>query len=242
MVISHKYKYLFLELPRTGTTGLSAELCKHYDGELIHQKHTIYSKFHKNATDQEKEYFVFSCIRNPIDRTVSLFFHLDKTLESLTIRIRNEKNFIKLLRYKFTYWYFERRYNYINNNKNDFSSYFLKYYKTPYVDWSVFNHKDFDFVIRFEHIQDDFKDLVNQLGMKFNRDLPIINKTKGRDKDYCQYFSDQAIERAKKVFGPFLDKWNYSFPDEWGNYRPNKVNVLIFNIKIILLKIFHSLG
>ncbi len=44
MIISHKYKYLFIELPRTGTTAISKELRERYAGELIYEKHTKYEK------------------------------------------------------------------------------------------------------------------------------------------------------------------------------------------------------
>lgn len=35
MVISHKYKHLFIEVPSTASTAISAELREHYGGELI---------------------------------------------------------------------------------------------------------------------------------------------------------------------------------------------------------------
>ena len=242
MVISHKNKYLFVELPRTGTVGISAELCKNYDGELIYDKHTQYKKFYADASKEERKYFVFSCIRNPMDRTVSLYFHLNKTLESLENRIKNEKKPLKLLKYKISYLYFKKRHDDVNKNNLDFSSYFLKYYKTPYVDWSLFNHKDFNYVIRFEELQVDFKKVVELLGMKYKGPLPLQNKTKGKDKDFYTYYNKEARQRALKVFGPFMNKWGYSFPENWGEYNPSFFNEFIFKIKILLLKLFHTVS
>ena len=42
MVLSHKQEYLFVELPRTGSTTISKELCTHYAGEKILSKHATY--------------------------------------------------------------------------------------------------------------------------------------------------------------------------------------------------------
>lgn len=66
MVISDKYKYLFVELPHTGSTAISRELCEYYDGTQILSKHIFYHQFLKTATPKRKNYFVFSCIRKPL--------------------------------------------------------------------------------------------------------------------------------------------------------------------------------
>ena len=52
MIISEKNKYLFLELPRTGSTAISKELRDHYDGKRILRKHSLYHEFKKIAGGQ----------------------------------------------------------------------------------------------------------------------------------------------------------------------------------------------
>ena len=76
MIISHKHKYLFIEVPRTGTTTISDILCRHYDGERILRKHSSYWNFLVKMKPEWKEYIVFSSIRNPMDSVVSLYFKL----------------------------------------------------------------------------------------------------------------------------------------------------------------------
>ena len=39
MVISHKHRYVFVEIPHTGSHAISKELCEFYDGQIIHRKH-----------------------------------------------------------------------------------------------------------------------------------------------------------------------------------------------------------
>ena len=74
MIISHIHRYLFVELPRTGSSAVSKELILNYDAENILRKHATYRDFLKQASKQEKEYFVFSSIRNPMDKILSLYF------------------------------------------------------------------------------------------------------------------------------------------------------------------------
>ena len=72
MIISHKYKYLFVELPLTASTAVSKELRENYDGESILYKHATYHEFLKIASPEEKKYFVFSGMCNPLDMELHL--------------------------------------------------------------------------------------------------------------------------------------------------------------------------
>jgi len=56
-----------VELPHTGSKAISAELREFYDGSQILRKHARYSEFLRTASLAEREYFAFSCIRNPLD-------------------------------------------------------------------------------------------------------------------------------------------------------------------------------
>ena len=74
MILSDEHRYLFVELPHTGTTAISRELQEHYGGRPILIKHARYHQFRKIATREQKSYFVFSCIRNPAEEAVSCGF------------------------------------------------------------------------------------------------------------------------------------------------------------------------
>src|SRR5258706_17839 len=57
----------------TGSTSISNELCELYDGKRILKKHSRYHEFLKTATEEQKKYFVFSGIRNPMDSIISVY-------------------------------------------------------------------------------------------------------------------------------------------------------------------------
>ena len=104
MVISHKYKYIFVELPRTASTAISNQLVKYYDGHKILIKHASYQNLKYFYKDKYLDYFVFSCVRNPLDRTVSFYEKMRKeSVEEGTYPNIN--------------WYFKMRVKYLRTVK-----------------------------------------------------------------------------------------------------------------------------
>lgn len=59
MVISHNKKYVFVELPRTGTPAISNELIENHDGKDILYDHAAYREFLKIATNEERKFYLF---------------------------------------------------------------------------------------------------------------------------------------------------------------------------------------
>jgi hypothetical protein len=211
MIISHKYKYVFVQLPRTACTAIARELIQNYDGSKILNKHTAYEKFLRTANIEEKEYFVFSTIRNPLDRTYSYFLKLKSDHRGRYTKLAQKQN------KNFRDRYLLKRFNYIQKNNLNFATYFMKFHRLPYDDWSCLSHNRFNFIMRFEKLQEDFITVLKLIGIEPIRPLPAHNITEGKRKDFISYYNtDEVIERAKKVFGPFMKKWGYEFPSEWG--------------------------
>ena len=88
MIISHKHQYVFVGLPLAASTAISKELCEQYEGKPILAKHSIYQDFLKIATEQEKNYKVIACSRNPMDISVSYY---TKMINDTNGNFSNEK-------------------------------------------------------------------------------------------------------------------------------------------------------
>lgn len=211
MVISHVHKYVFVELPFTGTVSISRALVGQSNGIRILYKHATYNEFRKIASPEEKKYFVFSCIRNPLDVAVSHYSKYKTGLHGKFDRMK-ESNLITRLANDYRL----RRYDYVSETNADFVNYFLRYYRLPYDNWSAVSHGYCDFIIRFENLHNDFLEAITRIGIQKEVHLPLVNRTLGREKSYVSYYNAEAIERAKYVFGPFMKKWGYQFPSEWG--------------------------
>lgn len=232
MVISDKNKYVFIEMIRTGSTAISAELCELYDGRKILNKHSYYHEFLKIATEEEKKYFVFVGCRNPMDMVVSGYLklktdHLGRYSDPKQWRRNGGTITDKNLKV----------YNDIKKNQLTFKQYLKKYYKLPYSNTSIINNKDADYIIRFENMQEDFRKVLNKLHVEQIREIPVKNKTKDKE-DFWKYYTKDIQPYALYVFGPIMKKFGYKFPDDWSNKNSGIVSDFLFDISVFAKQIY----
>jgi len=211
VVISHQHKFVFIEHPWTGTTSISRVLIDSYGGKKILFRHASYFDFLKIATKKEKNYFVFSSIRNPLDIIVSNYFKYKTDHGGRYSGLQKSRNFDHYL-----YFHRLKRFEFVKNSKN-FSEYFLKYCKFPFNSWVSLSPSCCAYIIRFENIDDDFNTALKMIGINNPKPLPRNNITGSRERDFSVYYSPQAINRAKKVFGFYMKKLGYEFPTKWGD-------------------------
>ena len=217
MKVSHKHKYVFVELPMTASSAVGLELIENYAAENFKEKHALYREFYKQASDDEKKYFVFSTIRNPIDTVVSKYLKYQNNHHKFD---QKKKKYVHGRIDKFVGPFRERRrFKWIQKNNASFDEFFLKYYTKPYTNWSVVEHHKFDYVMRFENIQEEFKHVLNKIGLEQVRELPVRNKTDKKRDSFSYFENPEVIERAKYVFGPFMKMWDYKFPESWGEFE-----------------------
>ena len=198
MIISHEYRYLFVEVPRTGSTAISAELREHYGGESILKKHAYYSTFLSQASEDEKRYRVLSGIRNPLDDAVSSYSKFATRPRDYYSASRRNL----------------RKHDIVNGENMSFSDYLRRFYRFPFDHWTSTYHRQFAKIIRFENLQEDFADAIRLVGADLVRPLPQKNKT-NRKEDFASYYTKEDIERAVWIFGPYMQTWGYDFPEEW---------------------------
>lgn len=211
MIISHRHRYLFIELPRTGSTAIRRELRENYDGEPILQKHSTYEQFRAQASEDERSYFVFSGIRHPMDDVVSQYFKLktdhNRRMTDPT-RAPKSKPLLNRIVDRTVFRYLQR-------TNAEFADYFMRYHWLPYDRWSSLSHDRFDFIIRFECLADDFETVLRRIGIEPVRRLPQVNTTAARERHFTDYYPPRTWKRARRVFGPFMERWGYEFPPEW---------------------------
>ena len=182
MIFSYKYKYVFIENPQTGCSAIRKELIEKYAGEPILRKHAHYREFLSQANAEEKRYFAFSTIRNPMDQEVSRYFKLKND---------HNKRFTKRLDKSGLRWLDETRlskkFKYVQKEIS-FSDYFIKFNKFIPCDSPIFVYQDcLDFIIRYENINDDFMIVLKKLNIIPVRKLPVYNVTEGKGKDFYSY-------------------------------------------------------
>lgn len=217
VVISHRHRYLFVQLPQTACTAVQNELIEHYGGEKILFKHALYSDFLAQATGDEKTYFTFSSLRNPLDIAVSKFFKY-RTDHVGAYSEQRLKKFGRL--HKYVLWYTDRRrYRFITERDASFEDFFRRFYKLPYASWAILDHHRFDYLIRYENLQEDFREVIHRIGVEPVRDLPAGNVTGQKSRDFWSYYDSPELRaRARRLFSRYMEEWGYEWPGEFLTY------------------------
>ncbi|MEM7163013.1 MAG: sulfotransferase family 2 domain-containing protein [Bacteroidota bacterium] len=241
MKVSHHHKYVFVELPQTASSAVGLELVENYGAENFKQKHALFHEFKRKMGSKAEEYFVFSAIRNPIDVVVSKYLkYLNNHHNYHSANRRNMNGRIDRIISPIRE---NGRYNWIQKNNADFESFFFKYFKYPFTNWSVVENHQFDYIMRFENIRNDFAEALGKIGLDLVRELPVRNKTDDKAPSHTYFQSQKARDHAVYIFGPFMELWGYKFPDEWGDVsicaKSQKAFERINKLKTVYWKHFH---
>ena len=221
MIISDQHRYLFVEQPRTACTAIRAELLAYYGGRSILDKHATYTDFLRVATPEQKRYFVFSGIRNPLDERVSIYFKYRA----------NQGRYRRLIRTQAIAERQREAFEYVTDEQADFASYLRRFCRRPYDNDTLIHHARMDQLIRFEHLQEDFGLTLQRLGLEQLRAVPLVNETGGRGA-YLDYYGPEIRPHAAWVFGPFMRKWGYELPAEWTGVRVPRSAFMAFQIQL----------
>ena len=218
MVISHKYRYIFIQLEKTASGAIAQELREHYDGVDVLWKHARYEDFLAVANDNEKKYFAFAGMRNPLDIVVSRY-HLRGLGKGGQLK----------------------QHLFLKENNYDFDKFFLRFFgRGIYDDQRTRKYHLLDFIYRYENLQEDFSFILNRLGISQVRPLPVRNQTPNKTNFVAYYKSPKIQRRAQIVFGSYFKRWRYFFPGHWGRitFFDKLMLVCVFSLMELLAKIF----
>lgn len=81
MYFSEKYKFVYLAIPKTGSTSIRRILRQKYGATILRDGHD------NIIPDKFKNFFTFTCVRNPYHRAVSCYYHIHrKTNEIIPLK------------------------------------------------------------------------------------------------------------------------------------------------------------
>ena len=222
MIISDRYRYVFIQTPMTGSSAVAKELVEKYEGRAILSKHAIYSTFLANANNEQRKYFVFSGVRHPLDKMVSNYQKmLNNHNERFTQKLNADpRKAIFQIRDRVKYRRVKRGWSYEQ---------FLQHSKI-YDEVSSLDHSKLNYVMKFETLESDFEKVLTQLGIPLVRKLPRFNSTDNK-KGYIEFYDSVKTRKlAVKKIGPFLENSEYCFPKDWGTCSPSNWDRIQYKI------------
>jgi hypothetical protein len=188
MVISHEYRYIFYSIPKNGTNSIYDLLQNRFSGKRVGDFH--YYNIPEYA--KQKNYFLFTCIRNPYDRAISAFFGIQqgKTLKynaPIFADCPNSKDMETLFNWaiekgeKVPTGWLRSQYHYIKLNKKPDKYLRLQYLKNDFLNLPFVNGNDFKIrkLNKSNHLAHTY--YLNE------KTIPLINEMYKDDFDYLGF-------------------------------------------------------
>lgn len=209
-VISHKYKCVFIHIPKCAGQSMEKALgkknVKRWHRRVPHRvKHgrpnyVGNSKYWNN-------YFTFTFVRNPWDRVVSAFF-FDKGfalnhMNGQKVVMNKRRHLIKngLLSKMGDVELFR---DVIKNKLEKYSKQKLRIY-TPQIKW--IDGFEYDFIGRVENIKDDWENVCSAIGEK----LEIVHMNRSDRKEYNTYYDNNSKDLVYKIYKKEIKTFKYEF-------------------------------
>ncbi len=221
MIISHKYKFIFIHIPKTGGISITNSMINifgkrdiykgpkldDYKAQEIERRiksqelnigaHTSISNINRQ-TNNLKGYFKFSFVRNPWDRMVSLYFYL-----------RNTSLYGKLLPNapSFNDW--------ILSDLEKITTYMpisvpLRHKKRPQLEWIRDQNGNItvDFIGRFENLQNDFDIFLDKCNIPH---VQLLHENKTTHDHYTKYYTKESIKKVSEWYKEDISYFHYKF-------------------------------
>lgn len=175
----------------------------------------IQAKIGKQMWD---EYFTFTIVRNPWDMLVSRFFWNKKNAtprstpgQALGELIREPWNLDK---YGKVYVATRRALKDSDLSPDDTFEDFMKKLPHNYSNTKYYFDKQGnaynDFVIRYEHLDEDYKTVCEKIGVPYEP-LPSLKTKTRKSRDYREFYTEELREWVAKDFAQEIDTFGYSF-------------------------------
>jgi Sulfotransferase family len=212
-VISHKYKCIFVQVPKTGSTSIRAILGKAIRPHLSlwemkvlmenywpvrgGRKNRILECLYmalpkerrlKNGREQFQSYFKFGFVRNPWDRVVSLYERKE------ALEMRNKMSFEH-----FVDWIQYSSSTCVHSSPHRYQ-----------LDWFVDANGAMlaDFIGRFERLDQDWAFVANKLGLTTT--LPH-SRANARSRHYTEYYNERTRNIIGDKFRVDIESFGYQF-------------------------------
>lgn len=187
MIISHKYKFICLNPPKTGSgfrENLFLNENKHlqcdWSLDICRERHLNLKQIHNKIN--LKDYFVFTFVRNPWERAASWL--------SMLINQQSSKN------------------NFIDDQMYKRIKLF-----GPQVSYCIYNDFCANFIGDFCNQNQQLSYLNEKLNLKMNN-IPLINKepiTEDKKSLYKSYFNKGSIDKISELEKDIINLKKYTF-------------------------------
>ena len=185
IIVSQKYRFIYMKSCRTGGTSILRRTLEKMPLDTFHFKddrERFLAWLGKITDDQLTDYQIFSFVRNPCDRAVSIASYFGLRLEDFVL---NHKQLIA-------------------SDRN------LMQHSIPCYRYTHHAGKPFvDMVGRFEKIQTDFHAICHTIGFHPPHRLPHANASNRQG--YRDYFEPETFAELCSIYRKDIELFRYDY-------------------------------
>lgn len=218
MLISHKLRFIIIDIPKTGTMSYSATLKPYVDLIGVFKHETDYYSFYQHESSLEaknkfikfgwdwENYFKYVTIRNPWSRYSSYYIWVKNKFDSIkhldidSIKCLNEKKFALRWKKIFTLY---------NNNAQKIIQHIVKSNNSQ--DYYFVSNGDLlvDYVAKTEEINQHFNKLCQTVGINPIPKLKHLHKSQSYN--YRDLYDQELIDLVAKKESYVIENYDYQF-------------------------------
>lgn len=189
MFISPKFNALFIHCPKTAGSAIR-QLFTELDPSLIRLIDHMKASRGRGAIhgDSWDRLFKFSVCRHPCEQLVSHYAYVLAHPEHGYYQRAVEGGFSAWLRWK--------------EDTEDHSGICARFMDLP-----------LDFVMRFEHLEQDFETLKERLGIDPAITLPVVNVGENKPERWQDWIKGDDLEYVKERFSADFTRFGYELPE-----------------------------
>lgn len=207
-MISHKHKFVFIHIPKTGGTsiGNAFDVKVTKDGSSIDYnikgKHYTALEYRNKFKDELSKYFKFTVVRNPWDLVNSLYHYMWHSNYEHPRRWRDSTSLP--LNWSLKEWIKSKEFSEMG------PMHVIGIPHRNMLDWIINDNKKLivNFVCRFETLQEDLNKVCYKIGIPHKK---LKHTKKTEHKHYCKYYDDDAKNIITKMFKKDIQYFNYKF-------------------------------
>lgn len=206
MIISHQKKFVYIAIPKTGSTSIRERLRRWTDvtGDGDVQSFTYHhvtgrrlnELFVKRGWKWEK-YYKFTFVRNPFSKIVSQYFYMLKCADDPRIKKYNPQYYKKCV--------------FVKEHAKSFTDFIKKekwYHGMFDHDQTNWITNDFDYVGKMETLQQDFDNICADIGLP---GMMLHKSNTTRHDHYTSYYDEESREIVERIFNKTIKQYNYTF-------------------------------
>ncbi len=203
MLISHKYKFIFIAVPKTGCQSLGVvkdsplRKCLGRNDIIIKDKknkgHVTVKELQEKYPEEFKNYFKFCFVRNPWDRIVSGYFYMTK-MSSRISKLSPLKPFSNFKEFV---------------HKNDIivmKKHII--FRPQYKQLVGGDNILVDFVGRFENLDKDFKIVCNKINLPSSE---LLWTNKSGHSPYREEYDEETKQLVQELYQKDIELFGYNF-------------------------------